>query len=201
MFRLLFLTFNGSFRGTEEQQHHLHESPAGMTIPLVILAILAFAGGFVGIPEIFMKGGDKLTAFLAPVIPVQQGEAVSSSTEMMLMVISTALVLLVVVLAWLRFRKYQAVEEKGLGKFLENKWYVDELYEKIIVNPLNKLGAFLNKIIERSVIDALVNGVGKLVNYGSRQVRLLQSGQVGSYILLMVLSMLLIFVIQFFLRK
>jgi NADH-quinone oxidoreductase subunit L len=201
MFRLLFLTFNGSFRGTEEQQHHLHESPAGMTIPLIILAILAFAGGFVGIPEIFMKGGDKLTAFLAPVIPVQQGEAVSSSTEMMLMVISTVLVLLVIIYAWFRFKKYQAVEEKGLGKFLENKWYVDELYEKIIVNPLNKLGAFLNKIIERSVIDALVNGVGKLVNYGSRQVRLLQSGQVGSYILLMVLSMLLIFVIQFFLRK
>jgi NADH-quinone oxidoreductase subunit L len=201
MFRLLFLTFNGSFRGTEEQQHHVHESPAGMTIPLIILAILAFAGGFVGIPEIFMKGGDKLTAFLAPVIPVQQGEAVSSSTEMMLMVISTVLVLLVIIYAWFRFKKYQAVEEKRLGKFLENKWYVDELYEKIIVNPLNKLGAFLNKIIERSVIDALVNGVGKLVNYGSRQVRLLQSGQVGSYILLMVLSMLLIFVIQFFLRK
>ncbi len=72
MFRLLFLTFNGSFRGTEEQQHHLHESPAAITIPLIILAILAFAGGFVGIPEIFMKGGDKLTEFLSPVIPVQR---------------------------------------------------------------------------------------------------------------------------------
>ena len=201
MFRLLFLTFNGSFRGTEEQQHHLHESPAGMTIPLIILAILAFAGGFVGIPEIFMKGGDKLTEFLSPVIPAQQGEVVSSSTEMMLMVISTVLVLLVIVFAWFRFRKYQAVEEKGLGKFFENKWYVDELYEKIIVKPLNKLSAFFNNIFERSVIDALVNGVGKLVNYGSRQVRLLQSGQVGSYVLLMVLSMLLVFVIQFFLRK
>ncbi|HVT84965.1 MAG TPA: NADH-quinone oxidoreductase subunit L [Chitinophagaceae bacterium] len=201
MFRLLFLTFNGSFRGTDEQQHHLHESPAGMTIPLIILAILAFAGGFVGIPELFMKGGDKLSEFLSPVIPVQQGDGVSSSTEMMLMVISTVLVLLVIIYTWFRFRKYQAVEEKGLGKFLANKWYVDELYEQIIVKPLNKLGAFLNNIIERSVIDALVNGVGKLVNYGSRQVRLLQSGQVGSYVLLMVLSMLLVFVIQFFLRK
>ncbi len=117
------------------------------------------------------------------------------------MAISTVLVLLVIVYAWFRFRKYQPIEEKGLGKVLENKWYVDELYEKIIVNPLNRLGAFLNNIFERSVIDALVNGVGKLVNYGSRQVRLLQSGQIGSYILLMVLSMLLIFVIQFFLRK
>ena len=84
---------------------------------------------------------------------------------------------------------------------LENKWYVDELYEKIIVNPLNKLGAFFNSVFERRVIDGLVNGVGKLVNYGSRQLRLLQSGQVGSYVLLMVVSMLLFFVLQFFLRK
>ncbi|MBS1919203.1 MAG: NADH-quinone oxidoreductase subunit L [Bacteroidetes bacterium] len=201
MFRLLFLAFNGSFRGTEEQQHHLHESPAGMTIPLIILAILAFAGGFVGIPEILMKGGDKLTEFLSPVIPVHSVELVSHSTEMMLMVISTVLVLLVIVFAWYRFRKYHSVEEKGIGKFLENKWYVDELYEKVIANPVNRFAAFLNKFIEKSLIDGIVNGVGRLVNYGSRQVRLLQSGQVGNYVLLMVLSMLLIFVIQFFLRK
>lgn len=201
MFRLLFLTFNGSFRGTEDQKHHLHESPPAITLPLIILAILAFAGGFVGIPEIFMKGGDKLTEFLSPVIPVHQEELVSSSTEMMLMLLSTVLVLLVIVYTWFRFRKYHSAEEKGVGKFLENKWYVDELYEKIIANPLNKLGAFLNKVFERSIVDGIVNGVGRLVQYGSRQIRLLQSGQVGSYVLLMVLSMLLIFVIQFFLRK
>lgn len=201
MFRLLFLTFNGTFRGTEDQKHHLHESPPTITIPLIILAILAFAGGFVGIPEIFIKGGDKLTEFLSPVIPVQHEELVSSYTEIMLMVISTVLVLLVIVYAWFRFRKFHPVEEKGFGKFLENKWYVDELYQKIIVNPLNNLGSFLNKVFERSVVDGIVNGVGKLVQYGSRQIRLLQSGQVGSYVFLMVLSMLLIFVIQFFLRK
>lgn len=201
IFRLLFLTFSGSFRGTEEQEHHVHESPAAMTIPLIVLAILAFAGGFVGVPEIFMKGGDKLSQFLSPVIPITKGEAVSQSTEMMLMIISTVLVLLTILFAWLRFRKYQAVEEKGLGKVLENKWYVDELYDTIIVKPLNKLGVFLNSVFEKSVIDSIVNGVGKVVNYGSRQLRLLQSGQIGNYILLMVLSMLIIFVIQFFLRK
>ncbi len=63
MFRLLFITFSGKFRGTEEQEHHLHESPAAMTIPLIILAVLSVIGGFVGIPEIFMNGGDKLTNF------------------------------------------------------------------------------------------------------------------------------------------
>jgi NADH-quinone oxidoreductase subunit L len=78
---------------------------------------------------------------------------------------------------------------------------VDELYEAIIVKPLHKLGGFLNSVFEKSVIDGIVNGVGKVVNYGSRQLRLLQSGQVGSYVLLMVISMVLIFLLQFFLRK
>ena len=78
---------------------------------------------------------------------------------------------------------------------------MDDLYEKMIVNPLNKFGGFLKSVIEKSVIDDMVNGVGRLVNYGSRQLRLLQSGQVGNYVLLMVISMVLIFVVQFFLRK
>src|SRR5690606_4606147 len=63
MFRLLYITFFGSFRGTEEQRHHLHESPSAMTLPLVILAILSIVGGFIGIPEVFVHGWDKLEAF------------------------------------------------------------------------------------------------------------------------------------------
>ncbi len=201
MFRLLFIVFTGAFRGTDEQKDHTHESPGAMTIPMIILAILSVLGGLVGIPEVFMHGGDKLTAFLAPVIPLQAGEIVSHNTELILMAISSLLVIGVVVFAWFLFRKTRFSESKGLGKVLENKWYVDELYEKIFVKPLNKLGAFFNSVFERSVIDDLVNGVGRLVNYGSRQLRLLQSGQVGSYVLLMVVSMVLIFILQFFIRK
>jgi NADH-quinone oxidoreductase subunit L len=78
---------------------------------------------------------------------------------------------------------------------------VDELYDSVVVQPLNKLGAIANRYFEKSGIDAMVNGVGRLVNYGSRQLRWLQSGQVGSYVLLMVISMLMFFVLQFFLRK
>ena len=63
MFRLLFLTFTGKFRGTHDQEHHLHESPAAMTIPLIILAVLSVIGGFVVIPAVFAEGGDKLGAF------------------------------------------------------------------------------------------------------------------------------------------
>ena len=78
---------------------------------------------------------------------------------------------------------------------------MDELYDSIIVRPLNKLGEFFDKVFEGSVVDWMVNGVGKAVNYSSRQLRLLQSGHVGSYVLLMVISMLLIFLWQFFIRK
>src|SRR5215204_3924299 len=68
MFRLLFITFSGSFRGTEEQRHHIHESPGAMTIPLIILAILSIVGGWIGIPELFMHGGERLSEFLSPVV-------------------------------------------------------------------------------------------------------------------------------------
>jgi NADH-quinone oxidoreductase subunit L len=200
MFRLLFITFTGKFRGTHEQEHHLHESPPTMTIPLVILAILSIVGGFVGIPEALLHGGDKIAQFLSPVIPIKAA-TVSHSTEYGLMALSTVLVLAAILFAWFKFKNYQRSDAKGFGKVLENKWYVDELYEKIIVNPLKWLGGFLNSVIEKSVIDGLVNGVGRAVNYSSRQLRLLQSGQVGNYVLLMVLSMLVVFVLQFFLRK
>ena len=84
---------------------------------------------------------------------------------------------------------------------LENKWYVDELYDTIIVRPLNWLGKFLDSFFDKKIVDGIVNGVGRLVNYGGRQLRWLQSGQVGTYVLLMVISMLLFFVLQFFVRK
>lgn len=201
MFRLLFITFSGKFRGTESQQQHLHESPAAMTIPLIILAVLSVIGGFVGIPEVFMHGGDRLTEFLSPVIAAHGEHSVSHSTEYMLMGLSTGLVIAMIIFAWFKFRNYQRSEATGFGKVLENKWYVDELYDTVIVNPIKKTGTFLSQVFDLKIIDGMVNGVGRLLQYGSRQLRLLQSGQAASYVLLMVISMVLVFVIQFFLRK
>ena len=200
MFRLLFITFTGKFRGTQEQEHYLHESPALMTVPLIVLAVLAAIGGFVGIPEVFVKGGDKLTPFLSSVIATNH-EPVSRSTEFFLMGLSGVLVVATIIFTWFRFKNFQPKEQKGFGKVLENKWYVDEIYNKVIVNPLNKLAGFLNNFFERFIIDGIVNGVGRAVNYSSRQLRLLQSGQVGSYVLLMVLSILLLLLYQFFIKK
>jgi NADH-quinone oxidoreductase subunit L len=199
MFRLLFITFFGGFRGTEEQRHHVHESPAAMTIPLIVLAILSVIGGFVNVPAIF-KGGERLTEFLAPVVPNAE-TTVSHSTEWLLMGLTTVIAVIAILIAWSRYKTYKEEQPTAFAKILQNKWYVDELYDSIIVKPLNKLGAFANSALEKSGIDALVNGVGRAVNYGSRQLRWLQSGQVGSYILLMVISMVIFFVLEFFLRK
>jgi NADH-quinone oxidoreductase subunit L len=201
MFRLLFITFFGNFRGTEEQRHHVHESPLAMTIPLIVLAVLSIIGGFVGVPEIFIHGGEKLAEFLSPVVPTSTHGEVSHSTEYLLMGLTTAIAVVAILIAWARYKNYREERPSAIGKAMENKWYVDEIYDAIIVKPLNKLGVIANKYFERSGIDAIVNGVGRLVNYGSRQMRWLQSGQVGSYVLLMVISMLLFFVLQFFIRK
>jgi NADH-quinone oxidoreductase subunit L len=92
-------------------------------------------------------------------------------------------------------------EPTGFGKVLANKWYVDELYNAIIVRPLYAISKFLNNFIEKWVIDWLVNGVGRLVQYGSRQLRLLQSGQVGGYVLLMVIGILALFLVELFVKK
>jgi len=200
MFRLLYLTFFGTFRGTEEQRHHLHESPPAMTVTLIILAILAIVGGFVGVPEIFARGGERINEYLAPVVPTAAHE-VAPATEWLLMGITTLVALLAIFLAWRRYRTYREEKETGVARLFENKWYVDELYNSIIVKPINSLGRVANNYFERGGIDWLVNGVGRLVNYGGRQLRWLQSGQIGSYVLLMVVSMVLFFVLQFFLRK
>jgi NADH-quinone oxidoreductase subunit L len=198
MFRLYFVTFTGKFRGTHDQEHHLHESPAAMTFPLIILAVLSVIGGYIGIPEV-LGGHHELSAYLSPVVTTSVHH-LSHETEYLLMGASTLLVVLVIALTWLKFRNYKAeAEPVGFFKLLANKWYVDELYNKAVVLPLAALAGFLNKIFEPKVVDGAINGVGKTVNYASRQIRWLQSGQVGAYILLMVIGMIVLFFIQLFL--
>jgi NADH-quinone oxidoreductase subunit L len=198
MFRLLFITFNGKFRGTPDQLSHVHESPAAMAIPLIILAILSLVGGFINVPSV-LHGKEMLSEFLAPVVGKMQISNLSHSTEYTLMALTSGLVIIAIFAAYLLYKNYKPKPVKGLGKILENKWYVDELYNAVIVKPLEVLSNFFNNILEKNIIDGFVNGIGKFVNYSSRQARLLQSGQVGIYILLMVMGILGLFIIQLFL--
>lgn len=204
MFRLLALTFAGKFRGTEEQLHHLHESPPAITFPLICLAVLSAIGGLVGIPEIFMKNGNKLGDFLSPVFAdsnkILVTNTTSSQTEIILIAVSSLLIIIVCIWAWNKYKNFDgSVKEAGaFTKAIQNKFYVDEFYDFIIVKPFKAISRFLSNVVEKSGIDALVNGIGKGINYSGRQIRLLQSGYVGSYILLMVAGLLLLLIIQLF---
>ena len=80
---------------------------------------------------------------------------------------------------------------------LENKWYIDELYAAAIIKPLEKLALFLDKVVERQGIDGGVNGVGKLVNWGSSKLRIVQNGQVGFYLFSMIVGIAIILAIVF----
>jgi NADH-quinone oxidoreductase subunit L len=196
MFRLYCYTFTGTFRGTEHQHHHLHESPAAMTVPLIVLAILSVVGGYVGMPEV-MSEHNALGAFLAPVVKNAGEHHMAAATEWLLMGISTAASVAMIVVAIVTTKKAEFKPNSGLAAFLEQKWYIDELYQAIIIRPVELLSGLLERFAEKLGIDGLVNGVGRSVRWSSDKVRLAQSGQVGFYIFIMVLGMIALFAISF----
>ena len=203
MFRLAALTFGGQFRGSAQQESAVHENGSAITIPLILLAVLSIVGGFVGIPAIFAADAHLLHDFLAPVF-AQSGQIAAQphpdhETEWLLAGITTVLSVIVSFVAWNRFKKTTTFAEvsTGFARVVENKFYVDELYHAVFVKPYVAIARLL-EVIDRRVIDGLVNGVGKGVHYASRQVRLLQSGYTSAYILLMVIGLLLFFIIQMF---
>ena len=190
MFRLYATTFLGTYRGKDES--HIHESPAAITIPLIVLAVLSVAGGFLNVPEV-LHGNHALQTYLAPVITTEHHVSLSHQTEYLLMGASVAVAVIALFIPIAKYKKKPELDEpKGFGKVLANKWYVDELYDTVIVKPLMALASFFKNIIERSGIDGIVNGTGKLVQYSSRQLRLLQNGQIGTYILIMVFAIVLV---------
>jgi len=196
MFRLYTLTFTGKFRGTHEQEHHLHESPAAMTIPLVILAILSIIGGYVGLPPVISEH-HTLNEFLTSSVTNLGHHVIDHSTEWMLLGISTAVAVIFSILGYMANRKPAFAVNTGIAKAMEEKWYIDELYDAVIVRPLRSLSLMMDRYAERMGIDAVVNGVGKGVRWGGDRVRLLQSGQVGFYIFILVIGMTVLFAVSF----
>ncbi|MGN6640240.1 MAG: NADH-quinone oxidoreductase subunit L [Mucilaginibacter sp.] len=203
MFRLLYLTFYGKFRGTAEQEHHLHESPPTMTIPLIVLAVLSIVGGFIGIPET-LGGHHWLEHFLAPVfkdsaalLPKAGSETV---TDVWLMVASVSGAVAALLFAYVRYVKNGHVpvedteERPGLVSLSYHKFYVDEIYDFLIRKPLDFLSDFFYKVVDLLVIDGLVNGLGKLSVRTSKGLRLLQAGNVGFYIFMMVIGIIALLV-------
>ena len=207
MFRLFYLTFMGTFRGTEDQKHHLHESPKTMTIPLVVLAVLAILAGFIGIPHV-LGGNHWLEHFLAPVFKQSEiyahGHKLTHSTEYVLMGVTVTITILMILFARNKFVTKgfvpadDSVKQGFIPRLLANKYYVDEFYNAIIVKPLNGLASFSYKFLELKAVDAIVNGVGKLVVFISGQARKLQTGNTGFYIFAMVIGILVILALNLF---
>lgn len=204
MFRLLFLTFFGTPRAGAGKMQHIHESPAAMSIPLVILAGLSTFGGFAGIPEVF-HAPHWLNSFLAPVFAGSTSQMhhnpLSHSTEYALMGGILLLSALTIGFAFIRYSKSNHVpvaEGKQLG-FLHNlsyhKYYVDEVYRAIIIKPLYWISSMFENIVERLGIDKLVNSFGTMITSGGKTIRVIQTGSISFYILLMVIGIaaLLIF--------
>lgn len=209
MCRLLFVTFFGDFRGTEEQRHHLHESPAVMTVPLIVLAVLSVAGGFLNTPHFLHLGTPQWMAhFLEPVVQNSNlhhgGEPhhLPASTEWMLMTITTVLALLVIAVAyWIYVMRRNLpvadTAQTGLTKVLANKFYVDEIYHFLFVRPIEKLSQLLHYYADTWAIDGLVNGVGMGVQRLGAEFRKLQNGNIEYYLLGMVVGAVVLFLTLF----
>jgi len=208
MFRLLFLTFYGSFRGTKEQEHHLHESPKNMTIPLMVLAVFSTISGFFGMPEVFSET-HSLKEFLAPAFIFTDSkfsiEHASHTLEYSIIGVSIVVVALVYLFAQKRYAKdvYLLAEDESKMTFLQRisyrKFYIDEFYEAVFTKPLNKLSSFLYKVIDKSGIDGIVNGLGNITMNGSKNLRTIQTGNTGFYIFAMVVGIVIIMMLNFIL--
>jgi NADH-quinone oxidoreductase subunit L len=159
MFRLMYLTFFREFRGTEEQKHHLHESPSLITIPLIILAILATVGGLINLP-----GSNWLNHFIQPVLANEIAHQPLDSTAYMLMGIALLGAIFGIAWAYSKYIKQAFVpkpdaEIVGFAKTVYNKYYVDEIYTSLIVKPINSISNFFRTTLEPA-LGGTVYGLG-----------------------------------------
>jgi NADH-quinone oxidoreductase subunit L len=199
MFRLFFVTFTGSFRGSKHQAEHLHESPVSMTTPLVVLTGLSVIGGFMGLPEL-MHASHLLNTFLDPIFEgtrkVYAGfgtHAISHSTEWILMGVSVAVALIALLFAYFRFASGKNVpvsdeQMQGIPSLIYNKYFIDESYDKTFVKPVSAFSAFAHKYIEKGIIDRTVEAVGSGSDLLSKWTKKVQTGSISFYILSMTLG-------------
>ena len=198
MFRLLSLTFYGKER-FDHHHVHPHESPALMTIPLMILAGLSIVGGYIGLPKVLVgEHGNLFESWLEPIYEPAMHKLArfgshSGFEEVLLMAVSVALALSAIYFALHVYRKKPEIAEnvsnklKGLYNLLLNKYFVDEVYEVAVVQPIQKGSEkLLWKVADVTLIDGAVNGLAKLVDKFSGSLRKIQTGIAQSYALVMV---------------
>ncbi len=202
MFRLLFMTFLGKSRMDPHVEEHAHEAPKSMTIPLMVLAVFSVIGGYVGIPYA-LGGSNRFETFLSSVFSGGHPETHEvahqvPAAEYYLMIISVAVVAVAILIAYrfylrnLEIPKRLAQRFSGAYRVLLNKYYVDELYAKVIVNPLLNLALVLWKQFDVLVIDGTANGIAFLVKAIGAFVRRTETGYLRNYALSLTFGAMLI---------
>ncbi|SHL45630.1 NADH-quinone oxidoreductase subunit L [Chryseobacterium polytrichastri] len=212
MFRLYYLTFHGEFRGTEDQKHHLHESPTSMTLPLIVLAILSVLGGLINLPHFIGHGHyAKLMEWLKPVLTEESFKQMESTlsgvpfnTEMILLgatVLMFFAVWFIVKNTYVNKKKMALAEENYTGweKLSAKKLYVDELYNALIVKTVEGLGRG-GKMFDKGILDRFVDFVGEGAEDSGRSMKRIQNGNVETYILIMSLAVGIILIVNFILQ-
>ncbi len=223
MTRMMVMTFHGTNRTGEEEAKNLHEAPVVMWVPLAILAVLSLVGGWINVPpairESFLGLGPLTSEWLhhwlepitAQAVHIQEanlGELSHSAPfgggEVMWAIISTVLAM-TVVFASVRFVGGQKVvpakdspEPTGFSKVLLNKYYVDEFYDRFIVQPIIRMSRFCWRVIDVGIIDGIVNGVGWTARGIGFVASMLQTGTVNTYAFILTVGVLVILGVSIF---
>jgi len=203
--RLIYLTFHGEYRGKPGLDHHIHESPAVITVPLMFLAFGAVFAGYVGIPPVFLENGDRIGEFLAPVLGHPHGHG-THAQEFFVMGASIFVAVAGLVIAYIMYIKNRDLPKKlasmfsPVHKLLFNKYYIDEIYSAVFVQPMLKAADRIILAFDTNVIEGIVNGVPSLIGAFSRGLRKIQTGLIANYGLAMAIGALCMIGYMLFLR-
>lgn len=204
MFRLVFMTFFGEQRTDARAKDDIHESPAVVTIPLIVLGVLALVGGYVGIPHVignvFGHIPNYFEGFLHPVFGETQAQIAhgQEAAEWGLMGVSVGIAVVGIFGAWVMYLRSPELPARftaafaGIYRTVFNKWYVDEIYDALFVNPCKRVGTFLWRGFDVVVVDGIVNGLGKLSRGFGQGFGWLHTGMVHNYAMSMVLGVVVI---------
>ena len=223
MTRMMVMTFHGTNRTGEEESKHLHEAPVVMWAPLAVLATLSVVGGWINVPESiresFLGLGpltsewlhhwlEPITAQATHIQAANLGELSHSAPvgggEFMWALISTVLAIAVVATTFRMVGQKeivpaaQDVELTGFAKVLYNKWYVDEFYDRVIVEPILRTSRFFWKVIDAGIIDGVVNGVGWTARGVGFVISMFQTGSVNTYAFILTVGVLVILGVSIF---
>ena len=189
MFRLVFLVFYGEERLGEKVRGHIHESPAVMTTPLLILAFFSAAAGYLGLPAVVGERADVIGRFLEPALVSPETHHLAGGAEWLLLLLSAGLAIIGIFIAYIFYLKRPqlpsavAARFPWLYKLLANKYYVDEAYAAVILKPAERGAETVYKNFDLKVIDGAVNASGAAARQAGKLAGRLQTGLVKDYVL------------------